>query len=237
MNENDIKNIDINDVTNYNQFYNTYVMNNKNELDELNENELIKSDATECELNKTDLKDKLLYICHNCLEYCTTNRKDLVRHYKRKYKCKNYTTETNYEDAKILSLGKKFYFHFNIKDILIEDFNFITKNYNNEENHIYKNYKLVLNNKNEDNINEINEEYENNIDEINEEYEHNTNNEKEEDGNLYNEFKKQFYNEKINKYVCNKCFSKFKSKRNIVKHIISGKKCEYIKKINKLLNK
>ncbi len=260
IDEHNIKKEDINDVTNYNQFYNTYIMNNKNlynngkskknvkedehkiklkttienndkidniienELNEneLNENELNGSELNRSEFNKNELKNKLLYICHNCLEYCTSNRKDLVRHLNRKYKCKNYITETNYEDAKILSLGKKFYFHFNIKDILIEDLNFITKNYNNEENHIYINYKLVIDNTNEEkDKNNIKEEGEDNI---------------KEDGNLHNEFKKQFYNEKINKYVCNKCLSKFKSKRNIVKHIISGKKCEYIQKINKLIN-
>ncbi len=255
IDEHNIKKEDINDVTNYNQFYNTYIMNNKNlynngkskknvkedehkiklkttienndKIDniienELNENELNENELNESEFNKNELKNKLLYICHNCLEYCTSNRKDLVRHLNRKYKCKNYITETNYEDAKILSLGKKFYFHFNIKDILIEDLNFITKNYNNEENHIYINYKLVIDNTNEEkDKNNIKEEGEDNI---------------KEDGNLHNEFKKQFYNEKINKYVCNKCLSKFKSKRNIVKHIISGKKCEYIQKINKLIN-
>ena len=117
---------------------------NKNELNEnqLNEEELdkeLKENDLNEELNKEELKDRLLYICHNCIKYNTSNRKDLAIHFNRKHKCKNYNTEKEYEDLKILSLNKKFYFYFNIKDILITDFDFINKNYKKKENHIYKN--------------------------------------------------------------------------------------------------
>jgi uncharacterized protein YjbI with pentapeptide repeats len=56
MNENDIENIDINDVTNYNQFYNTYVMNNKNLYNNIKSKKNVKKDENKIRL-KTDIQN------------------------------------------------------------------------------------------------------------------------------------------------------------------------------------
>ena len=42
---------------------------------------------------------KTLYICHYCIDYKTTQRKDMVKHFERKKKCK-CNTILSYEEAK-----------------------------------------------------------------------------------------------------------------------------------------
>ncbi len=291
MNENDIENIDINDVTNYNQFYNTYVINNKNlynekiikkdenkiklktyaqnyneinkveELNniikndlsetklnesdlnqtELNESDLIKSDLTESKLNKDYLKNKLIYICHYCVKYVTQNRKDMVKHCNRKNICTKYN-EIFYEDSKILTLSKRFYFHFNMVNITINDLLFIVKNYTNEENYIYINYNeinkvndnkklmLIMN----ENINVIDKL---NNNEKNNDEENNINESKNNQNHLYKEFRKIYYNKDKNRYVCDRCLAEYKSKQSLENHLLNIKKCNANIQIKNTINK
>ncbi len=48
-------------------------------------------------------------------------------------------------------------------------------------------------------------------------------------------FNKKYYNIKKRKYICDVCFSEYKSKQNLVKHLLNKKNCNYKQKINTLL--
>ncbi len=278
MNENDIENIDINDVTNYNQFYNTYVMNNKNlynndknkknikskenkiklkthiqnnsEIDkveelnnilknnlseielnetklnetELNETELNQTELNQTELNQTELNQtelnesefkqyvvkQIVYICHYCIDYKTKNKNDMEKHFNRKKECICNNTLLSYKECKELSINKRYYFYFDILNLMQSDFIEITKKYNDKENHIYKNYK---NNTNKIIINK--EEIQNN--------------------KTIDKFDKLYYNNTSNKYKCIVCFTEYTSKQNMKKHILNQEKCNINKQINDII--
>ena len=55
--------------------------------------------------------------------------------------------------------------------------------------------------------------------------------------NLYDQIKKKFYNTKLHLYVCNECFTKYKSKQNMVKHIHNKKQCKKRRELYDLINK
>ena len=57
----------------------------------------------------------------------------------------------SYEEAKILSLSKKFIILVDIEKLIIDDFLYIINNYNNKKNYILPHFK-------EDNIKEISKE-------------------------------------------------------------------------------
>ncbi len=78
-------------------------------------------------------------ICHYCVEYKTTNPSDMIRHFKRKNKCKCKTI-FSYEDSIELS-KKKYKFNFDIHELAMNDFIFIITHYNEDVNIIDKKFR------------------------------------------------------------------------------------------------
>ena len=181
--------------------------------------------------NKELINKDLLYICHYCIDYKTPNRKDMVRHFNRKNICKCNNPLNSYNDAKCLSLSKKYYFHFNYDNLIRSDYINIINFFTELENHIYENYntKMFLNNKIKENNNLI---IKNNFKEDDE-----SEDDDNEETSLCNEFKKMYYNEEKNKYICDRCLAEYKSKRNLVKHLTKSNKCEYNVSIKNAMNK
>ncbi len=183
----------------------------------------------------------LYYICHYCVEYKTSIRKDMVKHFNRKIKC-NCNSIISYENAKILTLSKKYYFYININNLSNNDLLFIVNHYNETNNHIYSNFKnidlKILNNE-ENEENEENEDYEEKDDyDIEEDDNSIIDLEEDSHNDVYKkneEFKKKYYNKEKNRYVCDLCFSEYKSKQNMFKHLMNKKNCLYKRNMKKIL--
>jgi hypothetical protein len=171
--------------------------------------------------NNLNSKKKLYYICHYCKIYISHRRKDMINHFNRKIKC-CCNSLFSYDECELLSLNKKYYIYFNVNTLQHNDIIFLIDNYINDENHIYKDYKKnklqLINTKNNDYIND-------------------ESNDESEDDCEDDEFKKVYFNKSLNKYVCNKCDSQYKSKQNMVKHLENIKRCEYKQKINNIMKK
>ncbi len=158
---------------------------------------------------------ELYYICHYCVDYKTQNRKDMVKHVNRKINCKCNNPILSYEDAKLLTLSKRFYFHINIDELMRNELLFIINHYCNQENHIYSNYKNILysviqNTNKQDSHKHKSEELD--------------------------EFDKLYFNIEKNKYICDKCESEYISKQNMLKHLNNKKSCEYKQNIKKVIH-
>ncbi len=174
-------------------------------------------------------KPKLFYICHHCNIYIAHHIKDMINHHNRKIPCKRNILIQNknisYDECSILSVNKKFYVDFNIRILPKEEIMFIVFNYTNYVNQIYLNYKseyLIFNNNNTENDEDQDEE--------NEE-------ESKIEEDINDQFDNLYYNKKINKYVCVDCFSKYKSKQNMVKHVHNEKQCKKRKQLYDIINK
>ncbi len=105
---------------------------------------------------------ELFYICHYCIDYKTSNRKDMVKHFNRKNICKCNNPINSYDDSKELTLSKKFYFHFDISNLIRTDYLFIINHYNEIENHIYKDFNKIPEKNKDNNLTNI----QNNINEM-----------------------------------------------------------------------
>ncbi len=221
---------------------------------------------------------ELFYICHYCVDYKTSNRKDMVKHFNRKNICKCNNPINSYEDSKELTLSKKFYFHFDISNLIRSDYLFIINHYNNFENHIYTDYMNSLKTKeisenNKDNIennlvdnhNLLNEIITNSLQKIlynneksslliqtnknlintDDTYDDELSNDEEEDINesknnqnhLYQEFKKMYYNEEKERYICDRCLAEYKSKQSLENHLLNIKKCDSNIRIKNAMNR
>ncbi len=174
--------------------------------------------------------NQTLYICHYCVDYKTSSKMDMKKHFDRKKKCQCMNL-VSYENAKLLTLSKKFHFTFDYTHLLKDDFLYIIKNFNCYENVIHENfYKMkpvkndflnsILKNKNETKQNITNE-----IIQICQ------NNELSED----EKFKKMYYNEEKERFVCDKCAKEYTTKRNLVKHLKNKKSCELRIQINEIM--
>ncbi len=71
-----------------------------------------------------------VYICHHCVDYYTYSISDMIKHNKRKTKCKQ-NNNINYNDAIILNKNK-YVFKFDTKDLTTDNIKYIISNYNNE---------------------------------------------------------------------------------------------------------
>lgn len=172
------------------------------------------------------------YICHYCADYMTDSRGDMKKHFSRKIKCYCLTI-IPYENAKDLTLNKKFNFKLNISKLEKNDKLFIINNYNAKYNVIDENFK---NNK------EIKNNIKNNIENNNiEDYnnENNSDDDKNEDNKIssskYQEFDKEYYNKEKNRFICNKCFVEYTRRFNLIKHHKNKKVCEYKQYVNKMI--
>ncbi len=105
---------------------------------------------------------KNTYICHNCIDYVTTELSDMIRHFKRKNKCKcNYIF--SYDDATKLS-RRKYQFNIDIKNLTRDDYIFIIKNYTDPINYIDSDYRTCYKKINNTNNNDTNNNNTNNND-------------------------------------------------------------------------
>ncbi len=65
---------------------------------------------------------KTYYICHHCVNYITSNKNDLARHFKIKEKCK-HKYKYNYEESEEISTSRKYYIK---KDEIIKKDNLLS---------------------------------------------------------------------------------------------------------------
>ncbi len=157
----------------------------------------------------------VLYICHYCINYTTTNKSDMVKHFNKKSKCIQ-NNNIDYGIASLLSKEKKYFFTFDYKELTIFDYKFIINNYCNDKNYINYNFKLIKNN-DEINQNKKDEINQNKKDEINQNKKDDI---KEEKSNI------DFFINNEGKYECPKCFTEYLSKQNLEKHFTNFKSCE-----------
>ncbi len=174
-----------------------------------------------------------VYICHNCCNYVTDNKKDMKKHFQRKNKC-NCMTLYKYEEAELLSSTKKFIFDFDYTKLIHDDYIYIINNYYDNENIIKNDFKknillneIKINNDKED-INQNKKEKE---DKNNEENYKNTKYEKKK------EFDQLYFNEELNKYVCDKCDLKYTTKYNFINHLNNEDACIKQQKLNNIMEK
>jgi hypothetical protein len=170
------------------------------------------------------------YICHYCIDYKTIHLSDMIRHFKRKNKCKNKTL-FSFEESIILSKNKKYEFNnVNINDLSINDIIFIITYYDKELNIINTNFKNNI---------------QNNI--INTIFYENDNNQLTKisnnlipvkiDGYLYKNLYNNIYiNTNNNKYYCSSCDTEYANINSMRRHLLSNV-CTKKQKINTILKK
>jgi hypothetical protein len=162
---------------------------------------------------------KTIYICHYCVEYKTPSKMDMKKHFNKKKEC-HCMNLLSYEKAKLLTLSKKFIFTFDYSQLLKDDFLYIIKNFNCYENRIDENFYKLKPVKNDflDSILKNKEEKEDNLELVTNII---CNNELTED----EKFKKMYYNEEKDKYICDKCMKEYTTKRNLLNHMKNKKSC------------
>jgi hypothetical protein len=171
------------------------------------------------------------YICHYCSDYMTDSRGDMKKHFSRKIKCYCLTI-IPYENAKDLTLNKKFNLKLNISKLEKNDKLFIINNYNDKYNVIDENFKHIKNNKEPNNKKYNNDK--------NDEDENDKENDSDKDenkisSNKYQEFDKEYYNKEKNRFICNKCYVEYTRRFNLIKHHKNKKACEYKQYVNKMI--
>lgn len=181
------------------------------------------------------------YICHYCIDYMTTSKCDMRKHFKRKIKC-NCLTTLLYEDAKVLTLNKGYNFNFNKNKLLTNDIIFIITHFTNKHNEINENYKNEIYKKNELLNNkldkkELNESELDKFDLDKIDLDEKEFNKKElSESELHKiKFDKIYYNKEKECYICNNCLTEFTRKFNLVKHLNNKKSCLYKQNIKKLV--
>ncbi len=104
------------------------------------------------------ISSEYYYICHYCIDYKTINLSDMIRHFKRKNKCK-CNTLSSFEEAIVLSKKKKYKFNIDISNLSSDDIIYIITHYNEQTNIIDKNFRnntlnnnLMNNNLNNNNL-------------------------------------------------------------------------------------
>ncbi len=178
---------------------------------------------------------KSYYICHHCCNYCTYNKTDMKRHQEKKNRCLCNNTLNNFDDACVLTLGKRYIFDKNIQidNLDKSDLLYIVTNYNDNINIIPKIFKQkkinhipnttsnlsntpinVTNNTDLSNVpnqnpfNFLNNSQYVNISNVND-----------------------LFDANINIYVCNICKSTYKYKQDMVHHLVEKKRCMRLKQI------
>lgn len=232
-------NIQINDVSNYNNFYTNFIINNKNIKEliikdiELNENKLFDNKLKqefkeeleeESEEESQELEEKLKQ------EYEEESKKEnilikndikkellYICHYCIKYSTQNRKDMVKHFNRKNNCSSNNLNITYEKAKILTLEkrfyFYFDIKKLTNDD------FKFIITNYNnkENFLYEIykNIHLENKI--------------------INNEFNKKYINNKTDTFECNKCFTKFMSKQSLIKHKLSGKRCNYIEVVNKIL--
>ncbi len=175
------------------------------------------------------------YICHHCVIFNTSYKKDMIRHFSRRNKCKANTI-FSFDEALDLSIHKKYILvdiephHLNLNDYI-----YIIHNYIDEKNYIEKNFRkknsLMIQNIKK---NQEEEDKEDKEDEEDKDEENKIKVDLKQSRKKKDEFYFTYYNEEKEKYVCNKCYYEYTTKQNLQFHLINQKACEENQKINKL---
>ena len=171
---------------------------------------------------------KTIYICHYCVEYKTPSKMDMKKHFERKKEC-HCMNLVSYENAKILTLSKKFIFSFDYTKLLKDDFLYIIKNFNGYDNKIDEDFYQIKPIKN----NFLNsflkkKDKENILEKI-------MNSMEDEEITDEEKFKKLYYHEEKDKYICDRCEKEYTTKRNLIKHLKNPKSCELKVQINQIM--
>ncbi len=87
--------------------------------------------------------DNSYYICHYCVEYKTIKQSDILRHFRRKSRCK-CNTLFSFENAFILSSKKKYYFNLNMELLNRDDMIYIITHNNEKINYIDKDFRSKI---------------------------------------------------------------------------------------------
>ncbi len=140
------------------------------------------------------------YICHYCCDYITPYKKNIIYHFSKKKKC-SCLTLLSHENAKDLSISKKFIINFDTSTLIKDDILYIVNKYSDSTNIINKDFKKnnqiknnqIKNNEVKKEINESIESTENTI----------TIDENKRKDILY----EKCYNKELNKYICPDCNS------------------------------
>jgi hypothetical protein len=153
---------------------------------------------------------------------------DMKKHFERKKEC-HCMNLVSYENAKILTLSKKFIFSFDYTKLLKDDFLYIIKNFNGYDNKIDEDFYQIKPMKNNF-LNSIlkKREKENILEKIMSSME-------DEDITDEEKFKKLYYNEEKDRYICDRCEKEYTTKRNLIKHLKNPKSCELKVQINQIM--
>ncbi len=152
------------------------------------------------------------HICHYCCDYITPYKKNIIYHFNKKNKC-SCLTLLSYENAKDLSISKKFILNIDISTVNKEDILYIVNKYSSNLNIINKDFKKN-NNKNENN------------DYFEIENEDITIDSKKD--LLY----EKCYDKELNRYICLDCKSEYTTKQNLIKHFENENLCKQRQLIN-----
>ncbi len=163
-----------------------------------------------------------LFICFCCLHYKTTKKSDMLKHINKQKQCNiNYQLQNNLSKDELyeLSLNRRFYFLFDCKDLLFEDYLYVINHFHEKLNYIK--YEDIIKENNQLNIN-------NNINNTN--IMTNDNNTNDNNNNNNNN------NDKNIIFKCLKCNKKYKSKQSLIKHLKNKNMCLNNQLINNMLN-
>ncbi len=160
------------------------------------------------------------HICHYCCNYITPYKKNIIYHFSKKKKC-SCLTLLSHENAKDLSILKKFIINFDTSTLTKDDILYIVNKYSGILNIINKDFKKSNQIKNNEVKNEIIESTENTI----------TIDENKRKDILY----EKCYNKELNKYICPDCNSEYTTKQNLIKHFENLSLCKQRQLINEKL--
>jgi hypothetical protein len=172
--------------------------------------------------SKDRTKSEVLYhICHYCCDYITPYKKNITYHFEKKHKC-NCSTLLSYDDAKILSISKRYNIHFDISKLIKDDFIYIVNHYTNQLNYIYEDFKKdekkkLIQVKEVTQVEEVKEVKKVEI--------------------TANVLINECFDQSINRFVCPDCKSTYKQKKYLVSHFKNEKTCAKRETVYKKLTK
>ena len=159
--------------------------------------------------------DNCIYICFCCLKYKTNKKSDMIKHINKQKKCNiDYELQNNLTKNELyeLSLNRRFYFLFDYKDLLFEDYLYVINHFHEKLNYI-KNEDIVKEN------NQLNTDIHtnNNISNL-----------------ILEELNNNINENKENKiFECMKCNKRYKYKKDLINHLKNKKNICYN---NQLIN-
>ncbi len=155
--------------------------------------------------------DNSIYICFCCLKYKTNKKSDMIKHINKKKQCNiSYQLQNNLTKDELyeLSLNRRFYFLFDYKDLLFDDYIYVINHFHEKINYI-KYEDIIKENSQPNNTNNIS-----NI--------------------ILEELNNNITTNKENKiFECIKCNKRYKYKKDLINHLKNKKNICYN---NQLIN-